>query len=434
MVMNSTFNNFTGNFTSRMGDGIFVELDNNFALDTLTVTGCTFTNCFNAVSNPGGNAVYAFLNGGELDTMTISGCSMTGNTSSGLITIETNNDGFLSNANIIKNTFSNTSSATMIAANLTNPGTVSNLNIVECSFVDISGGIGIDVENSAGFISNLNIDDCSFENFSAAQGVRVETSLTGIVETMNVKNCRCVNIYSQAAFTIGTADTSAIGNVTFTGNTFTGSNHFSDSIFTQLDSSNPTMFNVWQNTFNDFIGSAQGIGFNANGPVTLNVWNNRFTGFSNANAIDVSVAGLSDVTISGCEFDGLEGFGFAVIMSSSAATSMQITDNRFTNLSGPIDAVAINSSGPSSTALVQGNTFLGDSTVPVGYGASVTVSGGTLCLGFTDNSANPALTPIPYSFIQTGGTFNLTTGSDMSTNTGAFMLTGTIGQPGSCSQ
>jgi hypothetical protein len=83
---------------------------------------------------------------------------------------------------------------------------------------------------------------------------------------------------------------------------------------------------------------------------------------------------------------------------------------------------------------VTGNTFTGGSAPATGYGASINVKTGTTCLNFANNTATPVSTPDPYLFSQTGGTFNRTTGSDSSTNTGTIDTAGTVGAPGSCTQ
>jgi hypothetical protein len=286
-------------------------------------------------------------------------------------------------------------------------GTLTNFDVTNCKFNNFSGlGVG-DVslnfavlaetgnngQTNPTSITNFNVDKCSFKNFSNSVAISTNADIGDIVNA-RISKCKFDTISSPIVPGVGFIAFVPLGgdqtnttviecefdNISATSNAITINSLTSGSVFDKVVMS--------KNTFKNITGDSQGILSVLTGaPVTINNWD--------------------------------------------------MTDNKFVNISDTSNGILLPTTGGIiSNMNVSNNEFTGPNATTDGYAVSITIDAGdTTCLKFTNNKANPKCNPIPYVFTNknVGGVFNLTKGSDSSTNVGQIQIVGTVGPVGSCS-
>lgn len=237
----------------------------------------------------------------------------------------------------------------------------------------------------------------------------------------------------------------AITNLNVSGCTFSDFGEFAAGLFASVaENSTITNLNISNSSFEDFSGIASGINtaLSGNGVITnFNVTNNNFTGFEGSRGFNIQPTGSAAIVnfdISNNEFAYFSGGGLAFnaqLFNSAEIANLNVSNNLFRGIfDTSLGFVYANGSSGNNSLNLSSNAFLGNGNTSNGYAATISNSSGTICLNFVNNMAMPTAVPIPYAFTQTGGTFNRTSGSDSSTNTGQFLINGAVNSPGSCSQ
>lgn len=330
---------------------------------------------------------------------------------------------------------------------------VHNLIAYQNTFVtNVSDTNGIFLLNPSGqvLIGNDSFSQFFDQNtFFYGNGIYIELDSGNTLDSLTVMGSMFDNIQDP-----GFSGGSGIRLNLFGGNinrfdvlksTFTSISEFGAGIFASIASGAVIAdLNVLNSTFSNFSGLASGINTALSGTGTItnfNVSNSTFEGFSSSRGFNIQVTGnstISNFNISNNDFNYLSdgGLGFnAQLFGAAAITQLNASGNTFFGIYDTSQSFAYSNGASASNALaLSHNTFTGNGNTSNGYAANISTSSGTLCLQFINNNAIPIATPIPYVFTQTGGTFNRTLGSDSSQNTGQFLLIGTVGDSGSCSQ
>ena len=136
------------------------------------------------------------------------------------------------------------------------------------------------------------------------------------------------------------------------------------------------------------------------------------------------------LTISGSHFDSnIAGHGF-IFTNQATCNNVRVYQNTFNN-NGRQGINADLSNCTSGQIAIFDNVFVNnDSLMEVGYSGAFTMSAGSACLQFTNNSASPTsyMGFDAFYWGQTGGTFNVTTDSTNANNGGGVISqSGTIG-------
>ena len=403
-VSDCTFDGFSDVTSAANGNGIYALLDNGDTLDTLSVSGSSFTNINNPAIGYGGNGIFVDFESGS---------------------------GTLTNLNISESTFSNFSDATAgVFAHLNASGsTLTNLNVAGSTFSNfadssnLSFGVVARLFAPGASITNFNVTRSSFSDMNdGCFGALASVAADGILTNYSVSDS-IFSRFSGSSNNHGGAVAEADSGGTIVNASVTG------CIFSDI--SGPTSFGSVFVLF----GAGASI---ENGSISGCTYNNM-SDFSSG-ALVFGIGGtLNNCSVSDCAFNNMSSGSTGVataIFVPSTITDLSVLDNNFSNIGDTSVGVYLSTSvGTIPTMDVNGNTFTDNLATNNGYGAVIDVSNGTACLKFTNNTATPASTPDPYLFTQSGvGTFNRTTGSDSSTNTGTIDIVGTVGAPGSCTQ
>jgi len=330
-------------------------------------------------------------------------------------------------------------------------------------------------------ITNATGDVVTLMNDNVVSGFNITISngngLTGLVTSNFMADRNAFSTIANDTNGIFLADAS--GQIIINDNTFNGFSAVATSngngILINLNAGNTLpLTSISGNHFNNISNPAGGNGGNAflvnvtGTLVSLNASKNSFNNIdSSAGGITLNMLGgtIESTNISDNNFNGLTTGSNGVVLllnvANSTITSTNITNNTFTTMTGSSAGVSLDnvlgtvpylnisrntfndirdisrgftytSSLGSTSFLSAGNKFTGNAPIPNGYAAIVTVSGGSTCIDFINDSAAPTSAPNPYAFQGLGGTFNRTSGSDNSTNTGQFSIIGVVGAPGSC--
>jgi hypothetical protein len=246
-------------------------------------------------------------------------------------------------------------------------------------------------------INNWTLSDNSFSNMSNPNMIAGQNSEGFIVFMIN--------------------PSSKVDNLSFIGNSFTDIN--SGSLGAVLFGIAGTVSNL---NFSDDIFT------NINGNAFINL-----VFFSPAMTVsNFSVENCSFTDLNEFNGSGSVGINFN-FPAPNEIDNICILNNSFTNINDT--SVGINAPLRLTTPLnmnVLGNTFTGPTATSSGYATFIGLDvGGSLCLEFLNNTATPTSAPDPYDFETVAGIFNLTIGSDSSTNTGNFHIVGPV-IPDSC--
>ena len=410
--VNNIFNNFDEESDEVFVCAFLLGLNASGAyIGTFKDSCSTYTNFLN-----GAQAIipYLIVDDCSIDNIIVDG-SKFNNFTSGTIAVYLvlAGDNTVSNLNIFNCTFDNFNLTTSLYSETFGIyayvlGTLTNYNVTNCKFTNFSGlGVG-DVslnfailaetgdqgQTTLTSIDNFKVDKCSFKNFSNGLAIATNADIGTIANTC-VSKCK----FDTTSSPIVPGSTGFIafvpsgGNQTNTTVTECEFNNISSTsnaieIFSFSPASVFDKVVMSKNTFKNITGTSQGIISDLiSGPLTINNWD--------------------------------------------------ITDNKFIDIADISNGILIpTTGGVISNMNVSYNEFTGPNATTDGYAASITIDAGdTTCLKFTNNKANPKCSPIPYVLTNTnaGGIFNLTKGSDSSTNIGKISLVGSIGNPGSCS-
>lgn len=458
-IKNNTFVGFSDVTSLSNGNGIYILLNNGCKLNTLKISG----NVFSDFSNPAGE----FGGSGILVDFEVKG---------GII------DKYISTGN----TFSNVSifSAGMFTyINATNSA-IKKYIISNCYFSDFNYGAtavyeAISAANCK--INNFNVSACTFNNFSnGSSGILNGLGASGalvnkFVLTQNIFNN--FSISSDYGYTVGIRALVNEGTINYfivsdcTFNTF---NNLAQVILAETNSPNAiiTNFDVLDSNFND-LDTSDGVLINPAGPiVNTNILGCLFNNVSNVGSAAVALivlGGSQEIfNVSKCTFNNISNSSGGIVMYSyipgTTVNNMNILENKFNIISNNSQAIATNfSSAPAtinnldilkntfkdiidtSNAVLLNTTggvisninesyniFSGANATATGWATSINVGvGDSTCLNFKNNKAVPSA-QVPYNFVNSGGTFNKTAGSDNSTNIGQFSLSGVIGTCSPC--
>jgi hypothetical protein len=232
------------------------------------------------------------------------------------------------------------------------------------------------------------------------------------------------------------------------GNTFSNFSNSSEGIINS--GSTITTFNAAGNTFSNFSNSSDGI-TNSGGTITTFILSgNTFSGssieavvnsnpiiafYSSDNTFNLLGNGIHNQSTTIGTFSSYSDTfninnGFCII--SNVVTTFSCLNDTF-NMGNATTGIAyqISNNQTNARADISGNTFIVN-TPSNSVATSINVASGTLCLNFTDNTATITTTPT-YVFQNTGRSFNSTSNSTTSANTGTFSIGSGVNFPGTCS-
>ena len=441
----NTLNNFncTANTLNNMfdlGEGFTINLFSpSSVLNSFTVTNNIFNNI--AGTTPfvnGGASIFLVSPNSTITNWTISDniFNNLNNSGTGIVWFSSGNcaGSTLNNFNISSNTFNNTvNNAKGIGffqfgvGNSVNNFTVSSntFNSLISGATGGSSGIFLNTENTLnGTLNNFIVSENNFSNIDNSFGVFFLLDGTGytFVNTSFSKNTftnlsdNSPGILFFQDFAGNKMDNVSISECTFD-NISTGSYGVRTHMgLTNLSITDCTFTNISGiNSSNPGAGSSTGIKMvtgNGQQIINTNIGGNTFSNISN--------------TGSGVEF---------ILSGGAAPVNVNTSNNIFNNISDTGLGITASLSLTDPIALnISSNTYNGPTATTTGYAATVSLSTGTLCLEFIGNITAPATVTDPYEFKNIGGTFNRTTGSDQTTNTGTIHTDGVINPPGSCTQ
>lgn len=378
--------------TADMNNGIFLSNPSG----TVVVESSTFDGFSSMGGGNDGNGIYINPNSGHtLNNFTIlnnvfSNISNPSSTLGGNCVL-VDGAGVVNLFNSTGNTFTSLSN---MCGGIVNTSTINTLTSTGNTFSELSDSFGV---HNSGTIGTLTSTGDSFSGLDSSTGVYNEGTITILASTGGS--------FSELIFSIGVDNEGTIATLASAGGSFNGLTS-SNGI---LNGSTITTLTSTENIFSELTSNSWGL-FNAGTITTLTSMENTFSGLTNG-----SRGVFNDNTIATCNlnhntFSGIDSSSVGVVYDPTSTSSyfLQINNNTFSS-SDPIQ----------------------------GYAATISISQGTLCLELTENnaSASTGSPPNAYSLSQSGtgtGIFNLTTGSDGTTNTGGFTRQGTIGTPGSC--
>ena len=366
----------------------------------------------------------------------------------------------ISNLTTYENTFSTQAGITTNGIYLLNSS--GPISITDNSFSGFSNinasnnGNGIFIELDGATLNDLTVDNNFIANISnpsnsnGGNGIFLYTSTSGTFTNVNITN----NTVSNAANTTLIYNLATIKTLNMTGN-FSNSSPETNLIYNQSEittlnvtkniweglsnvncidnntGSQITTFNFTNNTLKN-ITTADGIYLSPNTITALYSTNNTFTDFTSSSGIYIdnptTISILSSTNDTFINFNASSGIASVVPIAN-----LTVNDCIFENLNNNAFGISYTPSSGNAILQINNNTFSGSGTLGAGYAATIAQNADTLCVDFTGNTATPTSSPAPYAFIQGGsGVFNRTVGSDNTTNTGDFSLSGTINAPGSC--
>ena len=268
---------------------------------------------------------------------------------------------------------------------------------------------GFHIENNSIGISGIGIS-----NFTATQNI-----FTGGPNNMN--EIYLFDVSGQML--IGSSTFSNIGN--------------GNGVYIELHSGTFANLYVSKCSFDDMInnnGSFNGNGIYAeleNGTLAnLIVSRSTFSNIANPSIgfggsgvfADLSGGTLTNLCVSESAFSNMSAVSSGIYANvfSGSLSNWSVLNNTFSNITDGVFAVSCYlrpiPATPSSVD-ISNNTFVG-SGVGDGWASLIEIGSGTICLNFTDNNATLIPSIYAYQLANNGGTFNTTSGSDNSTNTG----------------
>lgn len=462
-IKNNKFTGFSDATSPSFGNGIYILLNNNSTVDTLKVSNSKFNNFSNVGEGLGGNGILIDFEdtGGKIDKCIVDGCSF-----KNMTPYDTGIFAYLNAANskindlIVSNCSLrgfNTPGSSGILAYLGAPNTRINNYIISKSilenFSNGSFGAWVYLADPAAKVKNFIISETEFNNFSG-----------GFAETFDI----------WALVYEGTINNFIVSDCLFDGLSNIDANA-TFAILAETDTESATIKNidVSNNKFKDLSSSPAFVANPSGSIIKTNVSECLFEGISGVDGAAIILAPLGgsqeSTNISGCSFNKISNSGIGVWINSllpgSIFNKVNISDNTFTEISGASQGISTNLSvatvtisdlnitkntftgiedtsnaillptavGIISNMNISGNTFDGPKATQVGYAVTINVGAGdTTCLNFKHNEADPKKNPTPYQFINSGGIFNLTQGSDSSKNIGQIGIGTGVNPPGSC--
>ena len=284
-------------------------------------------------------------------------------------------------------------------------------------------GNGIYLELDTGSaLTTLSVAGSNFNNISNTNG---STSFggTGVLAYLNGGTLTNYNVSNSTFNSIMNPHANMVGGVS-----------------TYVSAGTINHMKVVDSTFNDMVSSGAGINIDPDSSGTINnvtLSSNSFSNLTNTGfGIIFQPAGTIDnADILNNTFSGISSGskGIEIFPRSGATITASISNCTFEITSTNSTGILFDGLNAGNTSLkVTGNSFAGIDPISAGYAAEFVADEGSLCLDFTNNNATPTSSPDPYLFQQSSpGVFNITAGSDSTTNTGQFSITGTIG---SCTQ
>jgi|JI9StandDraft_1071089.scaffolds.fasta_scaffold04881_9 hypothetical protein len=399
--------------------GIFIELSNDAALDSLTISGNEFSN----TAAQGGAIEVTSTDNSSVGTITLADSTISdfsiglevdvyNNSTVGVVSVTNTHlkkigyAGFYadveSTASLEGLSIDRSSVATSGTYGIvTYQGGAGTLGFLEVSKSNFSGCVyGINPElGGSGALTSLTVTDCNLSQNT--WGVYLSLMATAPVESFAIASCTFDNNIG-AAINFDFAANTTVGKVVVEKSSIVASEY---GILSSLDGTIGA-FTISDTTFssNEFAISLQNEAI-----PRFNLLNSTFQG--NTNGISSNnFPAVETGVISNNQFIGSYNQAITMTMLPSSTNAFSITDNQFTGVSAIVGS-------------------------PIqGYGVSLTTSGGSsLCLEFTGNIATPTISGIytPYLFDGSTGTFNLTSDTTQANNIGVITETGTFG---SCSQ
>lgn len=480
-ITNSSFSGILNAAASSHGNGIYLDFQGG-AIANLDISGNALSN-IQRTSGNGGNGIYFSLTGGSVTNATFANDTFSSMTSGGSGFLFYGTGGSVSNCAVSNNTYStmtgggyavywgvdgtNFSTLTFSDSTLSTisgsgsyglifeiySGTMTNFTTSGCTFSTITtSGRGFNLGSFGGTLTAFTLDSCTFD--TVTQGLGFFADLEDTHDTFTVTGNTFSNITCtsgslgnglELAFLGADMNNLYVMNNTFSsiqgpGSSVSGANGF----FLDIEGgSSLTSAVISNNTVTGVSGQGKGFNLETDGGTltTVTYSNNTFqniSGTSNGLYFLTSAGPSPSFTLQNSTFDTIQSNSNGAYLwwsaTAGSAYTLTVTDNTFSNIAsgGAVGLNYLNQSAPSGTNVleVSNNTFSGTSST-TGWASTVEVDSDTLCLDFTGNTASPSATN-SYSLVQTGGTFNRTTGSDTSTNTGQFVTSGTVGAAGSC--
>lgn len=408
-VDRSLFSGFADKTSPNFGNGVLVLLNNGGTLDTLGVSNSAFSNISNPASGNGGAGINVDFEGlgGKLNNYVTSRnmfSNLHNNSDGGVSAILNAAGSVVTNMTVSDSTFSGITANSDAIGLFPAAGTViSNFSVSGCSFSGINGEVGgfgswgLFTQGN-GTISNISFANSTFSNMDST-GTIANFNTTGIFINVgtntntNISGCTFNNI-TNGALGIDCAPVTLMQNINISGCSFGNISGLN------INNSSAGVALFYTNGFGGTIGNA-------------NISSNTFSNISNG------------------------AFGFITLMNPGPSTinNLGLLNNTFTNIgfTGGGISVPLKLANPANMN-VDSNTFTGPTAGFAGYATFIDLQTGNLCLRFIGNNATPTSAPDPYRLQNSGGTFNRTTGSDNTTNTGTIDIVGVVGAPGSCAQ
>jgi hypothetical protein len=438
-ISNTTLNTST--------NGLAIEVLSTGSIGDIRISNCTMN------THNSGAATYLTLAGsGSVTNYLVDRCTFNGNIGSQAIGLNLSNTGSIGNVSISRSNLNNNANGSaVIGATLNNAGSINNMTIDHCNAMYNGSAYAVfaNLTGAAGGIENLTVSNSHLDYNINAGGVKVLSDGLGTVHHLTITDSS-IN-YSNRSVDLAIANNSMDSLVISNANmdfcnlnciNANLNNSTIDSIEidhligqTSFVPFNITGTNFIINNFNvsnvDLSGAAVHAFLSSGGVYgNIAIANSSFHNSNNSNG-GISLNGpITSLSITDCEF---ESDAISISIFTDVENAL-IANNTFKTSKSANLIVAV-SSGFSSY-IVKNNTFSGSLFPDSGYGTAISVNGGSLCLDFQQNNAYPVQIGsfAPYSFVQSGGTFNLTSQSTQDNNVGTITTSGTVGAPGSCAQ
>jgi hypothetical protein len=424
-------------------NGLALEVLSSGSVGNIRISNCTM----NAHNN--GAATYLTLGGsGSVGNYTVERCTFNGNIASQAIGLNLNNTGSIGNVSILScNLNNNVNGSSVIGATLSNAGSIGNMTIDSCNamYNGSTYAVFANLTGATGSIENLTISNCHLDYNLGGGGVQISANGIGTVNHLTINGTTASN--GQNGVLLNLTNTSMDSIII---SNMTASYHAQSAFFANLTNSaidsieidhliahgdfrtiqvNPTngVINNFKMSNLDVDATSQNISL-FTGAIYGNVSISDSV-FQTSNNAAINIEGtMNSLSVTNCEFD----FSTQGIAANLSAENLLISNNIFKNVQ--FNDLLLNISSGSTACTINNNTFSGIVAPSQGYGTFITVSGGDVCLDFQQNSAHPAQDGsfAPYSFVQTGGVFNLTSQTTQANNVGTISTSGTVGAPGSC--
>ncbi len=428
LINNSSFSGFTCTDMSNNGNGIYID---GGTLNTLNVTASNFSNISDPSGGIGGNGIftngsitslissgntfsdlssgYGIGTGDPITTFTVSDNTFN-NLTNGSVGIYTGDP--ITTFTVSDNTFSNLTGGSSIYTN----GSITTFTLSGNTFSTLSGG-GEGIYTGSP-ITTFTLSDNTFSNLTATNGIVNGTSIT----TLTLSGNTFSNVTGASVIYTG----SPITTFTLSGNTFSNLTN-SSAIF---NTGSITTLTLSGDIF-DSLDSSIGISNGAGSITTLTMSRSIFNQINNSSVGIYNEASIITFNSSRNTFSTINSSSSAIINAVSNTTFTSSSDT-FSGINNSSHGIQYNLSASNASVVISDDTFGGDTGLPSGFATTITVSGGSLCLDFTNNTATPSSGTSAYTFTKSGGTFNSTSDSTMSNNVGQFSIGSDISFPGTC--